>query len=179
MRCHGGPRGDQRNISYEFVLSGDPISSALDFEWYQEFFNDHPWVNLGASLPDGFRQVFTPATPARAYPDARVFPGSAENYPWAREQVAIAGAAGAIDHYNVTRAIASMSVPMASGADIRYFPMLVHTMWVRIAIRTTTATPAGGYPHFRIYGHAGGLTEIEAYSERISTIFDWAVPAAE
>lgn len=176
MRAHGGPKGDQRNISYEFVLSGEPTGEDIDFEWYQEFFNDHPWINLGASLPEGFRQIFTPVNPALAYPTDRVFPNSGALYPWAREQVAIAGAAGAIDHYNVTRTIADVSVPSATGADCRYFPMLVHTMWVRIAIRTTTAAPAGGYPRLRIYGHGGGLTDIEAYSERIDQVFDWTVP---
>jgi hypothetical protein len=179
VRAHGGPKGDQRNISYEFILSGNPLSTAIDFEWYQEYFNDHPWVNIGSNLPTGFRQVFPEGSPPSGYPGSRVFPGSGAEYPWAREQVAIAGAAGVIDHYNITRNVAGMSVPGADGADCRYFPMLVHTLWVRIAIRTTTAQPVGGYPQFRIFAHGGGLTDIEAYSERIDEVFAWEVPLPE
>jgi hypothetical protein len=174
MRCHGGPKGDQRNVSYEFVLAGNPISTAIDLEWYQEFFNDHPWVNLSTALPAEFRQVWVEPPP---FPTQRVFPGSGAEYPWAREQVAIAGAAGVIDHYNITRNVASMSVPSGEGADCRYFPMLVHTLWARIAVRTTTAL--GSYPRLRIYGHTGGIGEVEEYTERTSKPFAWAVPFAE
>lgn len=173
MRAHGGPKGDQRNISYEFILSGDPVGQEIDLEWYQEFFNDHPHVNLGSTVPPGFRSAYPAGIAPPSFPDPRIFPGSGAAYPWAREQVAIAGAAGVIDHYNITRNVASVSVPEAQSADCRYFPMLVHTLWVRIKIRTTTASPAGGYPRLRIYAHGGGLTDIEAISERIDQVFSW------
>jgi hypothetical protein len=153
------------------VLSGTPISTNVTFEWYQEFFNDHPWVNLSSALPANFRQAFT--TPP-AYPNVRVFPGSESDYPWAREQNAIAGAAGAISMYNVTRTTANMFVPEVKNADCRYYAMFVHTLWVRIAIRTTTSL--GTYPRFRIYAHAGGIGEEAEYAERISIPYGWATP---
>lgn len=174
MRCHGGPGGDKRNVSYEFVLSGNPVGASIDLEWYQTFFNDHPWVNLPVALPPEFQQVFPAGSTPPAMPSTRVFPESGAEYPWAREQIAIAGAAGVIDHYNITRNVAGMAVPAAGQADCRYFPMMVHTLWTRLQIRTTT--DLASYPRLRVYAHGSGLTDVAAYTERINKVFSWVIP---
>ena len=171
MRLHGGPSGDQRNISYEFVVSSD-AGLSITLEWYQEFFNDHPWVNLPTQLPVNFVQQATPGINPK--PAGRVFPGAASEYPWAREQVAIAGAAGAIDHYDITRTVTNAGGAANPDADCRYFQMLVHALWCRIQIRPTSAAP---YPRVRIYAHCGGLDNIAAYTERQLLPFSWQVPS--
>lgn len=173
MRLHGGPRGDQRNVSYEFVVSGT-AGLSMDLEWYQEFFNDHPWINLPQSLP----QYFTPQASAgiNPKPQARRFPGAGSEYPWAREQVAIAGDDGAIAHFNITRTVTAAGGSPEPSADCRYFPMLVHALWCRIQIRPTSAEP---WPRLRIFAHGGGLDDIASYTERANLPFSWSVPAAE
>jgi len=169
-----GPAGDQRNIAYEFVLSGEDYS-AWDFEWYQSFWGDCPFVNLGgAPLPPSMRQTVA----IGAFPLQRVFPDSLDGYPWAREQIAIAGLIGAINHYNITRYV-TMTVPGPGEADCRWFPMLVHAYWVRIHVRTTTALPQGATtPRLRVFAHVGGASEIGEYTERQDKPFDWEIPEA-
>lgn len=169
MRLHGGPKGDQRNVSYEFVISSE-LGLSIDLEWYQAFFNDHPMVNLPLSLPLNFRQQATPGINPK--PGGRIFPGSSGEYPWAREQIAIAGAAGAIDHYDITRAIASAGGVAEPSADCRYYPMLVHALWCQVQVRPTSAAP---WPRVRIFAHGGGLDNIASYTERQLLPFSWAV----
>jgi len=176
VRMHGGPSGDQRHVSYEFIVSSDEGFST-NIEWYQEFFNDHPWVNMPSALPASFRA--TTIIPAR--PTYRVFPGSSNSMPWAREQVAIAGAAGVIDHYDITRVITTAGVAKWPDADCRYYPMLVHALWVRIKIRVTDAGSGDlpDYPRIRVFAHAGGLGNIASYTERSTRPFSGRVQNPE
>lgn len=173
VRLHGGPKGDQRNISYEFVISSATGLTAT-FEWYQAFFNDHPWVNLPTALPQSFRQQATPGINPK--PGGRVFPGSLGEYPWAREQIAIAGADGVINHYNIVRTMTDVGAVAEPEADCRYFPMLVHSLWCHIQVRPTSAAP---YPRLRIFAHIGGLGNLAAYTERQLLPFSWAVQGHE
>lgn len=131
VRIFGSPQGDSRNLSYEFVLSGTPGS--YDIYWYQEFFNDEPSLD--------------------AQPSARTFPGAGVDFPWSREQVQQLSGAGVIQHYNAERRILTMSP--GTTADCRWFPMCVHSLWVRLAIWTPTTlgvTP----PKLRVFAHVGG-----------------------
>lgn len=166
--------GDQRNVSYEFILSGRNLS-AWALEWYQEFWGDNPYINIVGStgLPSGMRQD---ADISNNFPGERVFPGSLASYPWAREQISLAGLAGAITHYNITRYV-TMTVPSAGNAECRWFPMLVHGYWVRLKIRTTTATAqVSPLPQLRVYAHVGGASELAEYCERLAVPFDWVIP---
>lgn len=174
VRLTGGLAGDQRNISHEFVLSGDSLS-AWDIEWYQEFWGDTPYVNVVGpeNIPPAMRQ----GASVGPFPVERVFPGSGAAYPWAREQIAIAGLAGVIAHYDITRQV-TMTVPAIGGAHCKWFPMLVHGYWTRLQVRTTTATAGVTLPRLRIFAHVGGATNIAEYTERIDVPFDWGIPEA-
>jgi len=172
VRLTGGPAGDQRNISYEFVLSGLSLTDWA-IEWYQSFWGDTPWVNLVSAV--GLPQAMRQGVPIGAFPDERVFPGSAAAYPWAREQIAVAGIGGIIAHYNILRQV-TMTVPALGGADCRWYPMLVHGYWTRLHIRTTTVTADVVVPRLRVFAHVGGSTDIAEYTERIAEPFDWFIP---
>jgi hypothetical protein len=159
VRLFGGPGGDIRNVSFEFILSGDNVSS-WDFEWYQEFFGDSPHIDR--------------PNETLKYPTNRVFPHKEPNTPWCRETVSIAGAAGAIDHYEITRSLTMQNTNGAGYGHSLWFPMLVHGLWGRIKIRTTTAT--GGVsplPILRIYAHIAGHTDVEHYVERLTAPWDY------
>lgn len=168
VRLSGGPAGDQRNVSYEFVLSGS-VLTAFVFEWYQEFWGDYPYI-WGAveNLPSPMLPKNT--TPM---PTDRVFPGAPTSCPWAREQIAIAGAAGAIDHYDITRST-TMTVPAVNSAHCKWLPMLVHGYWTRIAIRPTT-TIGDPAPRLRIYAHVGGHTDVGEYTEALSVPYNYGL----
>ena len=131
--------GDIRNVAYEFILNGGVDASSWAFEWYQEFFADKPWL---AESP--------------RFPSDRAFPGAATTDPWSREQVEIVGATGAIDHYDATRTI-TLASPSA-----KWLPMVIQTLWVRLAIRTTTATAGVSLPKLQIVAHIGGHAEEQA-----------------
>jgi len=176
VRCHGGQSGDQRNISYELVVDSDAGYNTT-IEWYQEFFNDHPWVNLTTEVLRPYFN-YTATTQPAAMPSTRVFPASTGEYPWAREQVAIAGAAGIINHFNIVRTVTNAGGEARPSADCRYYPMLVHTLWTRIKLRATDAGAQIGdeyvYPRIRMYAHIGGLGELAEFTERQLLPFSWA-----
>jgi hypothetical protein len=143
VRGFGAPDGDSRHISWEFLLSGTPGS--YDIYWYQEFFNDEPSLD--------------------AQPTVRTFPGADPTYSWAREQVQQLVGSGVIEHYNGERHILAMSP--GTTADVRWFPMLVHAYWTRLAIWTPTAlgvTP----PRLRVFAHVGGY-DAQAVLEAATT----------
>jgi hypothetical protein len=139
LHLFGTPDGDVRNISYEFILSGG--TGAINVYWYQEFFND------SASL--------------KAQPSGREFPGANVAWAWAREQTAQLTGSGVIEHYNVERRIMSMNG--ASSADCRWFPMLVHSLWTRLAIWTPSTL--AGSERLKVFASVGGYdaqTALEA-----------------
>ena len=90
------------------------------------------------------------------FPSDRAFPGAATTDPWSREQVEIVGATGAINHYDATRTI-TLASPSA-----KWLPMVIQTLWVRLAIRTTTATAGVSLPKLQIVAHIGGHAEEQA-----------------
>lgn len=144
---------DIRNLSYEFLLTGAG-SATWNFTWYQEFYNDEPWP-LGSS-PVGL-----------PYPTERTFPGATAGLPWSREQTEEAGGAGAIAHYNVTRTIS-----LVEPADSRHFPMLIQSLWTRLAITPTTVEAA--YPRLRVWVLIAGHPQ-EKYLETLALPFRYNV----
>ena len=141
--------GDIRNVVYEFILKGGVAGSSWAFEWYQEFFADAPRLD---------------ASPM--YPSARTFPGAEPSDVWAREQVEIVGASGAITHFNATRTVTITS------PEARWFPMVIQTLWGRLAIRTTTTTVGATLPRLLVVAHIGGHTE-EMALETLTTPYQY------
>jgi len=128
VRCFGAPDGDTRNVGFEFDLSGG-TAGLYDVLWYMEFYNDDPSLVTQPNVRTGI--VVAP--------------------PWAREQTAEGGTSGAINHYNVERTIQDMSP-----TDVRWFPMVVQTLWTRLEVKSANIAAAVSAPRLRIFAHVGG-----------------------
>jgi hypothetical protein len=129
--------GELRYISYEFHYSGNLVSD-LDLRFYQEFFADAPSL--------------------AAPPDKRTALGVNPDTMWARE-VDESVAAGIVTHTNVTRELTLQADPLGNGT-VRYLQMVVNAPWVRLAVFSNGAPPAGA--QLGIYAICGGHLE-EAY----------------
>ena len=133
--------GHIENISYEFLYrSLDDLATTPALRWYQEFYNDR--AHVGEIALDGEGAGNIP-------PGGRTFPESDPNDGWAREQTEeVTAGTGTTDHYNITRQLT------LAANTCRYFPMVVHSLWVRLVIWT----PDNAFPG-RLIVHAvtGGL----------------------
>ena len=145
--------GHIENISYEFLYRAPAGGISPVINWWQEFYNDRPHVGEYAytAPPDGLapgQQVAGTAAGAntgcmpplaQTTDPSRTFPGAQPVDAWAREQTEeVVAGSGVIDHYDVQRQLTL--VPNTC----RYFPMLIHTLWVRLAVSTTTGLGEDG-----------------------------------
>lgn len=135
VRLYGAPDGDISQVGFEFWVTSD---ASFTLNWYMEFYNDRP---VDYPLPTN-----------------HVAPLEVPTAAWAREQTEEVAGAGVVNHYNVARAINA-----AGGAtrDVRYFPMVVHGLFVRLALYSAAA-PIAGYAA-RVYAVVGGVDQQVVY----------------
>jgi hypothetical protein len=138
----GGPGGDQKNISYEFLAyRGDGTAGTSLFYWYQEFWNDSP--SLGSP------------------PSARTFPGAPPNCGWAIDNTENVGSS----LITFTRATRESSLLYLTP---EYYPLLVYAYWVRLQIAFIDAVnPPNPDIILRVWAHVGGHEESE-YTESLT-----------
>ena len=163
--------GAIQNISYEILMTNNAATWA--FRFYQEFYSDHP--HMGGDTPSarGNDENFNPQWP---YPIYRDFPKAlmtgtiSQDLTWAREQSAVVNNDGTIDHFDATRRTTLTS------DQAKWFPMEVHSYWVRLAVWGTTdmvhhrdgqgqlveATTG----QLRIWAHVGGHAESRYLQEQ-------------
>jgi len=141
-------KGHIENISYEFLHRGAVGSADADFVWHQQFYNDRSHVGE-PDLADGQGN-------AGVRPGARSFPGTVPGDAWSREHTEeVTAGTGTTDHYPITRQV---TMPVNSCA---YFPMIVHGMWVRLNISTTTVDFPGRLIIFAVTGGLGATDYLE------------------
>lgn len=73
-------------------------------------------------------------------------------WPWAREVTEEHQGAGVVEHPLIVRH--SMTMNAQGQADIRYYPLVKHGHWVRLAIHTHSTLPAGA--RLKVYAMLGG-----------------------
>lgn len=130
-RIYGAPNGDIEKIGFEFWIQSN---ATFTLSWYMEFFSDAP-VNY-------------------PLPINHVAPGVSPTAQWAREQTEEVAGSGVVNHYNVVRAINAAG---GAAVDVRYFPMIVHGLFVRLAVYAAAAPIAG--LNLRIYAVVGGVDQ--------------------
>jgi hypothetical protein len=135
------PAGEVRYIAYEFIYDGNTVSN-LDVRFWLEYYGDKP--SLIANDPPNLRASSL---------------GINQSCPWAREVNEVIGGAGAITHTPTTRAL--LMTPGSYGTAY-WMPLLVHTLWMRLAVYINGAIPAGA--RLIVAAHVGGHLE-EQYCE--------------
>lgn len=141
VRVYGAPDGDIMKVGFEFSVVS---ASAFNITWYMEFFNDAP---VEYPLPRA----------RRAQPILNISPSAG----WCREvtEALPDASAGGINHYAVTRT--AYSLGGTTGTPISYhFPMIVHGLFVRLAI-TAAAAPAGA--RLLVFANVGGVAQENNY----------------
>ncbi len=133
------------NVSFEFLMVDQ--NATLDLRWYQEFYTDHTHMGMDGVSARGTTGELNRNAPR---PTQRDFPGATSAMTWAREQVAIVGAGGAIAHFDALR---SMTL---TDNQARYFPMEVHSLWMRLAVYAIAPV---GNTAVRIWANVAGLAE--------------------
>ena len=156
--------GEINKIAFEFLgeKSTGEAGTAVDLRWWMEFYNDS---TKRYPLP-GDTLILYPelADDVGTYND-RVSPDVAVGTPWVRESTEVltitAGVTNAriVEHYPIERQL--VFPPDASLTDSRYFPFVVHALFVRIGlVSPTPATPPGW--RLRIWAIVGGIDSQDA-----------------
>lgn len=135
-------RGEIRYVGWEFIREGGAAAD-LVLAWFMEFFNDE-------ETPSG-------------QPTQRTGLGLNPNLEWAREVTEDVGAAGAITHNTITRAL---TLPYVATGTARYAPTAVHALHVRLAIAATAIPAAVVLKVFAIVGTYGESKKLEDTGDR-------------
>lgn len=133
-------------VGWEIMLSGGAGTQLV--QWYQEYYGDRSAPPFGGN---------------NRFPSQRDSPGLDATAPWLREQNEEIAPGGTITHNNVTHEV-TFNVP-AGGVDARYFPMVVHTIFVRLALVIQALTI--GAPRVRIWAHVGGYGSPGAHESAV------------
>jgi hypothetical protein len=144
-------QGELRYIGWEFIREGGAATD-LVLSWFQEFFMD----SENPSAVAGVRQNA---------PNLRQGLGLDPNLEWAREVTEDVGAAGAITHNTITRALTMPATAHAGGiGSARYVPVAVHGLWVRLAVAATTIPAAVA---LKVFAHVASYSE-EDYLDSVA-----------
>lgn len=141
VRLYGAPDGDISKVGFEFAVQS---TASFDLTWYMEFFNDAP--------------VELPLPRARTSPPVIAVSPSCG---WCREMTEALpnAAAGGVNHYAVTRT--AYTLGGTSGVFLSYhFPMVVHGLFVRLAL-VAAAAPAGA--RLLVFANVGGVSQEADY----------------
>lgn len=148
------------DVSFEFLMVN--YGATLAIRWYQEFYTDHPKMGYdGASAKETSGLVYDRA---QQRPNFRDFPGATNDITWAREQTAVVNNDGTIDHFDALRRMTM------TDNQARYFPMLVHSLWMRLAIYAVVAPAVT--PQLRVWANVGGIAE-SAYLREQTIPYDY------
>jgi hypothetical protein len=156
-------QGAASNISYEFLMRSNGADWPM--RWRQEFYGDHP--HMGADTASARAGQADNYDPSMQFPPiGRDFPGAESGVPpnalqggagpglpWAREQVAVVGATGNIDHFDATRRMTMVD------KQPRWFPMEVYSYWTRLAIWWIAPNTPTTNLLLQIWAHVGGYAE--------------------
>lgn len=141
VRLYGAPDGDINKVGFEFAVKS---TSTFDLSWYMEFFNDAP--------------VEYPLPRARTSPPIIAISPSCG---WCREmtEALTTTSSGAVNHYAVTRT--AYTLGGTAGTYLSYhFPMVVHGLFVRLALVAASA-PAG--TRLLVFANVGGVSQEADY----------------
>lgn len=158
--------GHVPNISFEFLMVNHGVTLAI--RWFQEFYTDHAKMGYDGASAKAFGGAEAYSRTC-ARPDFRDFPGANNTITWAREQVAVVNNDGTIDHFDAIRRMTM------TDNEARYFPMEVHSLWMRLGIYAVVAPAIS--PQLRVWANVAGFAESEwlreqtvpyAYSQQIT-----------